>query len=552
MTTTTPTESLNAEVKGQLREQALDSFYFFCVAILGYEDMTFDYHLPVCEFLRQTQALHTGSRRMVLLPRSTFKSTIATISYPIWRLCHEPDLRILIISDTQQNASRFMSEIQNHFERNETFRSVFSEMIPPNFNVTVWNQSEMLVANRTKIWREPSIDAIGLGGGVESRHYDLIIADDTITEKAIHSDLEMEKAINWTGGLESLLVKPNDEILWIGSRKKRGDLYETVQTKFGGDADPIDIGPHTVQKGELLLYSRSAIEDGVSVFPERIPMGFLKRLSETDPERYNAQYVNHPLASGLNFFPPETIQFFEWNDHGQIVRPAEKAEEGDVLISPYSMERLVLYDPSKAEKDTSSKQAILVVAKGDGPHRYIFSADVAHYPPDEAIEKLFTLYGEWAPSIYAIEDRGFQGSIKYWLEEKTEREGLPSLPVIEWPFPGSPNAQWSKIERIRGLIPLFRARYVWLAPELRNSELHEQLLYYPQTRWDDGVDALAMSLDFWPWIAGAEAEGARRTAEEQFLLEKIGRLPRTEAWDEQEFLSQLNATGYGLRLRGEA
>jgi hypothetical protein len=94
------------------------------------------YHLHVCEFLQQTEAINIGSRRMVLLPRSTFKSTLATISYPIWRLCHDPNLRILIISDTQNNASRFMSEIQNHFERNELFRAIFSEMIPPNFNTT--------------------------------------------------------------------------------------------------------------------------------------------------------------------------------------------------------------------------------------------------------------------------------------------------------------------------------------------------------------------------------------------------------------------------------
>jgi hypothetical protein len=363
----------------------------------------------------------------------------------------------------------------------------------------------------------------------------------------------MEKAINWTGGLESLLVKPGDEILWIGSRKKRGDLYEAVEGKFGGGADPIDVGPHAVKVGELLKYSRAAIEDGESVFPERIPMEFLNRLSETDPERYNAQYANNPIASGLNFFPPETIKFFDWTDDGQIALSSPDSPQTiDQIISVYALERMVLYDPSKAEKDTSSKQAILLVAKGDGPYRFILRADVAHYPPDEAIEKLFDLYDEWKPSIYGIENRGFQGSIKYWLEEKTEREGLPSLPVIEWPFPGSPNAQWSKVERIRGLIPLFRAGYVFLAPELRNSELHEQLLYYPQTRWDDGVDALAMSLDFWPWAGGAESVRENREAEDRLLLEMTGRMPERKQWDEQEFLAQIDATGYGLRLRGEA
>ena len=123
---------------------------------------------------------------------------------------------------------------------------------------------------------------------------------------------------------------------------------------------------------------------------------------------------------------------------------------------------------------------------------------------------------------------------------------------MEWPFAGAPNAQWSKIERIRGLIPLFRAEYVWLAPELRNSELHEQLLYYPNVKWDDGVDCLAMSLDFWPWLFDIEEESDKRSREDMMLEEMLGIPPATEAWDEEKFLASFNSTGYGFRVPYQA
>lgn len=536
-----------SDVHKLLKEKALGDFYFFCKEILRYQDLVPHFHGSVCRFIQGTEAPGEMSRRLILLPRSTFKSTIATIAYPMWRLCRDPNLRILIISDTEKNAGRFLSEIKNHFQQNEMFRSVFSEMIPPNFNKEVWSKTEIRVANRTAIWREPSIDAIGLGGGAESRHYDLIIGDDTITEKAIYSDTEMEKAIEWTGGLESLLVKPRDEIFWIGSRKRLNDLYDAIIQKFGGgkDTPEVDIGPHAVRKGGMLIYSRSAIENGKSVFPERIGIGFLNRLSKTDPHRYNSQYANNPISSGLNFFRPQDIQFFEWTDEGNILIPGREEGDEDVVLSPFQLERMTIYDPSKAEKNSSSKQGLLTVGKGDGPERFVLAGRVDHYPPDEAIEELYRHYEQWRPGNVAIEHRGFQGSIKYWLEEKSMREGLPQLPVVEWPFEGSQKAQWSKIERIRGLVPMFRAGYVFLAPELRNSELHEELLYYPNVKWDDGVDAMAMTLDFWPWMVGMQSIREARASEDRMLEEVLGAKPSRGSFNEDEFIAGFDASGYG-------
>ncbi len=171
-----------------------------------------------------------------------------------------------------------------------------------------------------------------------------------------------------------------------------------------------------------------------------------------------------------------------------------------------------------------------------------------HIPPDEAIDALYEQYGKWRPGVVSIEHRGFQGSIKYWLEERSEREGLVHLPIVEWPLAGSEKAQWSKIERIRGMIPMFRSGYVWLAPEFRNSELHDELLYYPNVKWDDGVDAMAMSMDFWPWLVGTEVYRQSQKNEDQMLEAMLGVEVKRDEWDEQKFLQMFDASGYGFQL----
>lgn len=543
-------ERRSAAAIKEMREESLDDFYFFCRVILGYDDLVPHAHEDLCDFLQETTGF---PRRMLLHPRSTFKSTIGSISYAIWRLARNPNLRILVISDTGPNASLFMAEVQNHFENNEVFRATFPEMIPDNFNNTTWNTEAMLIKSRTKVWKEPSVTAIGIRGGAESRHFDLIIADDVITEDAIRSDAVMNEAISRVGGFESLLVKPTDEILFIGSRKKRGDLYYVVEEKFGGGEEARDIGPHTKQRGELLIFSRTILNDDKTdtIFPEWVPLNFIERLLQTDPERANAQYFNNPIGTGVNFFSPETMQYFEWlpgprGSHARIKLPDGR------IINPFAMERLLICDPSKAEHKRSSKVALLVVAKGDGPERFILEAVVKHIQPDVNVDELLRLYDKWRPSSVVIEHRGYQGSLKYWLNERAEDGAIPYLPIVEWPMKGAQNAQWSKVERIRGMIPMFNSLYVWQTPDLKTGELREELTYYPNVTWDDGVDGLAMCMDFWPYMIGEARRTEKRDLEDQWLEDVLGYVPDRGAFDEMEMLRQIDATGYGMKLHGDA
>ena len=55
-------------------------------------------------------------------------------------------------------------------------------------------------------------------------------------------------------------------------------------------------------------------------------------------------------------------------------------------VSPWSLERIIVYDPSVAEKKSSSKQAIHVVAKGSSPNIYVLESVVDHLEPLQAIK----------------------------------------------------------------------------------------------------------------------------------------------------------------------
>ena len=88
------------DVRGDLRSEALKSLFFFCKVILGFSDMTRSCHVDLCDFI-QAGRVRLGEsaeprKKLLLIPRGHFKSTCATIGYSLWRVCHDPNIRILI------------------------------------------------------------------------------------------------------------------------------------------------------------------------------------------------------------------------------------------------------------------------------------------------------------------------------------------------------------------------------------------------------------------------------------------------------------------------
>ncbi len=490
------------------------------------------------------------------MPRSHYKTTIATIAHTIQLILNDPEIRILVVADTGANAERFMLEIGNHLRYNDYLKWLYPEIIP-DFNTVRWNTKEIVVRRKSP-WREPTVDAIGAGGGVESRHYDWIKADDLVTEKHIRSDAEMDKLIAWTGGLESLLIHDQCNIDFVGSRKKKGDFYEHLEKYYGGKREPRAIGPHAYLNGELAVFSRSVIENGEMIFPydrekkSGVSKKFIVRLRTHDPARYWSQYANSPKSTGLNVFNIEDVRFYEYDEKKGLIYAVYDKKLLE-KVHTRSLDRIVLYDPSVAERSTSSKQAIIVVGKGSGPFRYVLETHIGHFPPDEAIELLFEMDRKWNPGFFSIERRGFQGSIKYWLHEKADRERIPHLQVIEYPPPGSPNSQRSKVEHIRGLQPLVRAHLLWLREDM--EELIEEIEFYPNIRWDDGLDALAQGLEYWPYSMDEAEIAAGKKAEAIYLARVVGGAPvmaereeKSREFNEMEFLKRFTATGYGLKL----
>jgi len=128
------------------------------------------------------------SRSLVLAPRGFGKSTLLSIVRCIFEIVRNPDIRILLVSNTREQAEAFIREVRGHFEQNGIFRWVFGDL-----KGSKWTDRELIVGARRKIAKEPTIFSTGIDGALISRHFDLIICDDIVDEDNSRTESCREK-----------------------------------------------------------------------------------------------------------------------------------------------------------------------------------------------------------------------------------------------------------------------------------------------------------------------------------------------------------------------
>ena len=411
------------------------------------------------------------------VPRGHYKTTICTEGYPIWRLINNPNDRILIGNAVIGNSIKYLGIIARHFETNQIFRWLFPEVIP-DFGKTKWTQTEIVI-NRKEEWREPSIQAIGVGGTAVGLHFPCIIKDDLVNEDHLISMEQMQKPIDWHKYSVSLLVNPDiDTEVLVGTRWAFADVISYVQ-----ENEPV-----------FKWYSRACTLNGLDIehpdaqpiFPEQFPIRALKAIRDRQgPYIFSCQYMNAPVDPARQIFRKEWIQYIE------------DLEKNPQFSLKDLYERSVCYvilDPALSQDRHGDFTGAVVVFVDHNYDVYIEEAHQLRIGVPELIDWTFTAVERYNPTAVGVEMASLLRALKFPFENEMTRKGK-FFYIQEL----QPNTKISKEMRIRAsLQPLFAQRKVYM----RRSQvaLFDQLLKFPFGQHDDIVDALAYLPHM--WVAG--------------------------------------------------
>ncbi len=194
------------------RIKALKDFFYFSKYILEYQDLDWKVHGQFIDVFESK-----APRKLVVMPRGTFKSTLGSVAYPIWSLLRNPDIAILLDSEIYTNSKNFLREIKGHLE-GERITSLFGNQVGIK-----WDEGEVIVKARTRNRKEASITVGGIETVKVGQHYDVIIGDDYNSPRNSETPEKCQKVIDHVRYNLNIL-NPGGEYLFIGTRYAERDI----------------------------------------------------------------------------------------------------------------------------------------------------------------------------------------------------------------------------------------------------------------------------------------------------------------------------------------
>ena len=279
---------------------------YFIKTIFGYRiDAP---HYNILEHYEQSQ------ETLDLAPRGCGKTRIGNIGYCSWQAANNPNIRILIVSDTDTHAVRFLGTIKAVLESHPLIKQYYGDLK----GESKWTDHEITLKTRTdKTLTEATISAMGAySGAVTGGHFDIIIADDLANYDNSRTEAQRERMKEWFKISLMPTLIPGGELHCLATKYHYYDLWNMVEKELGFDTQ--------IQK--------AIKDDGMSIWEYHLPLhdeikqgvkikGLETIKNELGSIIFSLQYQNNAdLLQEGNIFQYDWFRFYSnlYNEDGAL------------------------------------------------------------------------------------------------------------------------------------------------------------------------------------------------------------------------------------------
>ncbi|MCK4783254.1 MAG: hypothetical protein KAV87_05850, partial [Desulfobacteraceae bacterium] len=285
------------------------------------------------------------ARLAVAAPRDHAKSTIASLAYPLWCVLYEKEKYIVLLSNTQEQATTPLKDIKDELTTNLYLLSDFPEICRPltgSGKPTPWRGNRIMLPNGSMI------AAYGMGQGVRgtksgSQRPGLFIVDDLESRESAIYEEQREKLAEWfrktllhaghpesnvvvvgtvlhQDSLLANLIDPTKQPGWTGKKykaiEKESDHPELWECWADVYCQRIDYegkeGPDAAKA--FFENSKQEMLEGTRVlWPEWEDYYSLMEMREREGRAaFQAEKQNEPMDPQQCIFTPDIFQY--WDD----------------------------------------------------------------------------------------------------------------------------------------------------------------------------------------------------------------------------------------------
>ncbi len=336
------------------------------VFLLGYRDLG-EFHIQEIQALSQVWKItDTPNRNLWLWSRGFFKTSLITEAHSIYLIINNPNIRILLVSNTISVAQDILRNIKNHYMTNSMFRYFFKEFCPePNMagKIEFGTSEEFTVRCRTKVKKEPTMMVAGVGTNLTGLHFDYIKCDDLVTKDSVTNDSQIQASKDYYSSLRHLFDKaavPREDV--VGTIYHFNDLYCSVLRKSG-------------------LFKESFIparKNGKAIFPERLTDDKLDELvadPSIGPYQFQTQYMLNPINPAEAKFKEEWLKYYGTKD----------------IPLPQGLAQYICVDPASTTKKKSDYTVITRWGVDDKGKTYLLQGIRDKVTAFQRIDMLFDM-----------------------------------------------------------------------------------------------------------------------------------------------------------------
>lgn len=438
-------------------------------------------YYTVCKYItcRSLQPLHASiihnvsdnQASMDLAPRGHGKSTIGDVDFCITKVLRNPDIRIMIGSKTQTQASAFLKEIRTHFEQNVNLIRIFGDWKKSRDNV--WNDKEFTVNRRTVIKKEATVSALGASGAVVSKHFDIIIGDDLVGFENARTEAQRKVLKEWFYSSLYPTLEPDGEIHILGTRYSPMDLYEDLIKS---------------KNYKINVQQAITVKDGqeYSLWESKFSLKKLRSIrEEAGLIIFNMQYQNNTeLAKGKIFKYKYFKHFEEYEVDYDLNRVRVKVLDSQGVPYWIPVRIYMGADLAISEDETSNNDYFVLTVIGVDKNKNVYVLD--YLKERLTFNAQLNAILDYGKNKFPMVERIGVETVQYQKSLAQEIRRLSLLPVI--------NIQTSKDKVTRAMrrSALFENGKVWF--RIGMDDLEECLLLFPEVDHDDLFDGLDFAL----------------------------------------------------------
>lgn len=487
------------------REEVPD-FPEFCEKYL--KTQLFWHHLQWFDLLegREPRQLHPrqrfvrGDEDQVLVntPPEHAKSTTLTVNYTVWRICQDPNIRILLISKTQDMAKKFLLAIKDRLAESEAYLDLQQAFGPPGGfaeGSVSWTADKIYVAGRDSGEKDPTVQAVGIGGHIYGSRCDLAIMDDCVDHT---NHQQFESQITWIQNqVGSRVADAGGRMLLIGTRMETVDLYSEILKpsyyaegespwtyltqpavlEYADEArDWTTLWPRTNRPPVTIAARKLVTQDAEGLWPMWDGVALAKKRRKMSPRNWSMVYMQDQVADDA-VFKMEAVQ-------GCVDRSRYPGRmfDGQPQHRSYGMDGLLVVaglDPAAAG---CTAMVVLGLDRRTGVRWLLDVVNKRGMPPHEMRAEIESLTERYGISEWRVEKNAYQASI---VQDALIRSFLSARGCLISPHHTNSN-KWDPDFGVSSMAPLFEG---W--------QSGQNLIRLPSQTKSEGIRALIEQLCSW-------------------------------------------------------